>query len=822
MRRFVVIVTILASALGTASASNGGEDLTSPESASPSGSAGSENGRAEINGPSSPSEACPAHPHPCGNEWPENLKDKDDFELLKVLQVDLESWDGARLQGWVGLPKLPEGVRAPVVLHSTPYLGGCAGGSPDCFPSSTPGNPDWWSDQPAPFEATGAGTWSACPGACDPADPNLLYPLDLVQNGYAAAFFNVRGTGGSGGCFNFFGEAEQKDQETLVEWLAGNKPHLGSGLEGQDLPQHWSNGRVAMGGVSYPGITALEAAVQRPASLKTIVVAGFDADLYSGLHTPQGAAWTRAGALEASNPVRLSVVPPIGETFASSAECPDECIDRLSNKFPNGLQRYVQNVPSRGCSSALSAGIEPTAGLSTDVRDEQWYKERNFYHRFPQVTTSVLVAAGFRETLPAFQDGPVWGALSKAPKRQIVGQWGHSFPTTIQEPWDELLLDWFGYWLKGVGSPDRLGVVDYQSSTDGKWRSDTSWPPAESRDEVLYLAGEDLHPDRTSAHRSFRSAPNPGNFSHRTVKRTAPLPVNQWEALCGTRIPGEGTGLAYLTDSFSRKATLAGNPFASLQLSSDQPGGLITAHLVELEAGWSCDETSQVKGVRTLSRGAADLRFHEGNYAGVDFPVNTPQAVRLDLMDIATTVNAGSKLALVLSYGDPVEEFVNRGHTPKITIHGGLGSTASHVLLPFVEGTAGGSAPTLSYPPRPFVPPPPIKVDIDIKPGEPNELHLSSSGLVAVAIKTEGGFDAATIDAATVCFGDAEAPAQRDCSEAHGKGHMTDIDADGDRDLLLHYQIDESGIDPEDSRACLHGATLQGIRVEGCDRITAS
>lgn len=70
-----------------------------------------------------------------------------------------------------------------------------------------------------------------------------------------------------------------------------------------------------------------------------------------------------------------------------------------------------------------------------------------------------------------------------------------------------------------------------------------------------------------------------------------------------------------------------------------------------------------------------------------------------------------------------------------------------------------------------------------------------------------------------MCFGDAEDPASRDCTEEHGHGHPEDVDVDGDLDLLLHYQEPETGIDRGDSRACLSGRTTEGEVIEGCDDI---
>jgi len=115
---------------------------------------------------------------------------------------------------------------------------------------------------------------------------------------------------------------------------------------------------------------------------------------------------------------------------------------------------------------------------------------------------------------------------------------------------------------------------------------------------------------------------------------------------------------------------------------------------------------------------------------------------------------------------------------------------------------------------------PATSVVLDIKPGgEPNSVNLGSGGVIPVAILTTGDFDATTVDPGTVCFGDAEAPAERDCSEKHGRGHIEDVDDDGDQDMVLHYETAQTGIDPGDTQACLTGETFDGTRVDGCDAI---
>jgi hypothetical protein len=109
---------------------------------------------------------------------------------------------------------------------------------------------------------------------------------------------------------------------------------------------------------------------------------------------------------------------------------------------------------------------------------------------------------------------------------------------------------------------------------------------------------------------------------------------------------------------------------------------------------------------------------------------------------------------------------------------------------------------------------------LDIKPGSStNPIKLSSGGLIPVAILTTDSVDAASVDPSTLCFGDDDNPSQRDCTEAHGTGHIEDVNGDGRPDLLLHFKVGQTGIDPGDTTACLTGKTFAGLSIEGCDSI---
>jgi hypothetical protein len=120
------------------------------------------------------------------------------------------------------------------------------------------------------------------------------------------------------------------------------------------------------------------------------------------------------------------------------------------------------------------------------------------------------------------------------------------------------------------------------------------------------------------------------------------------------------------------------------------------------------------------------------------------------------------------------------------------------------------------------IPPPPIvTVTVDIKPGEGrNPVNLRSRGVIPVAILTTSGFEARSVDPATVCFGPAADPEGRGvCAEAHGRGHLEDVNGDGLLDLVLRFRTQQTGLGSDNMEACVTGHTFDGVAFRGCDEI---
>jgi Concanavalin A-like lectin/glucanases superfamily len=114
-----------------------------------------------------------------------------------------------------------------------------------------------------------------------------------------------------------------------------------------------------------------------------------------------------------------------------------------------------------------------------------------------------------------------------------------------------------------------------------------------------------------------------------------------------------------------------------------------------------------------------------------------------------------------------------------------------------------------------------IEVLIDIKPASfPNSINPKSKGKIPVAILTTDAsdntntFDATTVDPLTVRFGSTSSKA------ASLQDALEDVDGDGDTDLILHFNTQDTGIKCGDTSATLTGETFGGQAIRGTDSST--
>ncbi len=199
----------------------------------------------------------------------------------------------------------------------------------------------------------------------DPSDPGGLPREALAYHylGYVVVGVNMRGTGCSGGAFDYFEPAQLTDGYDVIETLAG---------------QSWSNGDVGMVGISYSGISQLYVASTNPPHLDAITPLSPYSDAYRGILYPGGIrneGFAREWALDRQEAARPAAREWARKRIAGGdTTCRDNQVLRLQSRdldaeirpdrFDDPEQRYLDLT-------SLVGRIQVPTYLAAQFQDEQ-------------------------------------------------------------------------------------------------------------------------------------------------------------------------------------------------------------------------------------------------------------------------------------------------------------------------------------------------------------------------------------------------------------------------------------------------------------------
>ena len=298
----------------------------------------------------------------------------------------------------------------------------------------------------------------------DDGDVDALTPADrlgrflienYVQHGYGVAQVSVFGTGESNHCMDLMGHDEQAGIKAAVDWL-GSQP--------------WSNGHVGAIGKSYDGSTPWNAAAAGSEYLATIVP-------MSGLIGVHDLMW-RNGSMEFRGAIMHNGV------YGSFG------LDGDSGDIENACEGYLEGYYAGPAAYMTGDNL---AWLGSD-----YWEERHFLtHALDVYEGSIYIIHGMQDwnvdphmAFPVHQMSIDAGFEVKG----LYGQWGHDYPDrvsghsglssgrgaeaypyTLRWDWADDLLEWFDYYLRGIGPQPRL-IAEIQDNMGG-WRVENTYPP---------------------------------------------------------------------------------------------------------------------------------------------------------------------------------------------------------------------------------------------------------------------------------------------------------------------------------------------------------
>jgi putative CocE/NonD family hydrolase len=486
------------------------------------------------------------------------------------------------------------------------------------------------------------------------------HPSWYAARGYLVVVQDTRGRWRSEGEFYPFAN-EAEDGHDTVEWAA-SLPH--------------SDGRVAMYGFSYVGVTQLQAALERPSSLVTICP-GLTASQYYDGWAYNGGAFALAFNASWATYLAMDDARRRGD---------DAATQRLNAAFL-GAPNFYGHLPLKEYPPLSSSGFGRYFfdWLEHPSYDDYW-RRWSIEEDYSRVGVPALHIGGWydvfiRGTVKNFE-GLLRGAgneRSRAEQKLLVGPWYHlpwsrltgmDFGPEARNVVDDWQLRWFDQFLRDEDTGVLNSPVTLFLMGENRWVEENSWPPegVEFRDYYLRSGGaansingdgalspeppEDEPPDVYTYDPMF-PVPSAGGHSccFPIIAPMGPSDQTSVEVLNGV--------LIYTSQPLERDLTVIGPVSATLYAATSAPDTDFTVKL--------CDVFPEGRSVNILE-GIIRARYRESLSNPTPVTPNEVHEYRVDLGPTATVFKAGHRIRVQVSSSDfpQWDRNLNTGEEPGI------------------------------------------------------------------------------------------------------------------------------------------------------------
>lgn len=492
----------------------------------------------------------------------------------------------------------------------------------------------------------------------------------FAQRGYVAATADTRGRGHSEGHWKPFVQ-DGPDGYDLVEWLAR---------------QPWSDGRVAMAGISYLGFTQWTTLKEFPPHLATIVPTAAGYFSYTSLHphnifSTYAIRWLTGVSGRSLNGQLVADADYWDRTLWRwySNHLPFAVLDSVAGNRTTELPTWIRHpahgpyveataVPTEDYARIDIPILSVTGHFDSEQRAALRHYRRHMRHGAPEGTARHYLVIG-----PWDHTATFW------PRRAIGGL---TFDSASVLDLGTLHTEWYDWALKGAAFPGFLrNRVAYYVMGAEEWRYADSLEGMTAARRVYHLGSPGPDPDGPARPGTLAPAAPGGDDS---PDRWVYDPLDTRPGARQRRSPGGyvtpadslelfGAGLVYETAPLSEPLDLAGVPRLRLWLAMDVPDTDFHATLYEVTAGGQA-----IYLTHQLQR----ARYREGLERE---RLMTPGVVTpfvLDDFDLfARRIAAGSRIRLVVAALNSLSYEKNYNAGGAVAFESGLDARTARVSL---------------------------------------------------------------------------------------------------------------------------------------------
>ncbi len=521
----------------------------------------------------------------------------------------------------------------------------------------------------------------------------ILFWSYWVANGYILASSDMRGTGASFGSRN--GELineDATDAADVIDWLA---------------VQPWSNGRVAMLGVSAQGISQFLAAGAAPKALKAIVPQMAMFDLYSFAY-PGGIyryeflkSW--AENLYSLDNVKAPV--PVDE-------------DTDGSMLKAAVAEHAKNVSVY--STSQNVLYRDSFYEKLNIRPYTDLSPNRFLNAINGTNIAIYQISGWYDMWP--RDQAAWFNNLTVPKRIVFTPfshgaglnpgWGEMTKRFLKDDFSTLVLAnfqlaehlrFFDYYLKdiqnGIMKEAPIWYYVMGAPAGQAWRSSTQWPLANEQRQKLYLqGGKSGSISSINDGRLDQKMPDAASADQYVVDYTTTTgSTTRWHNGHGTNfyygdMTEQGTkSLTYTSAPLTVTLEITGHPVIHLWVSSTAADGDFFVYLEDVdEKGFAEYITEGVLRASHRKLGTPpfqymNLPWHPSNSADIaPLPKDQPVELVFDLLPTSKLFPIGHRLRIRIAGADADSyRTPTLNPAPIVSVFRG-GGTASYIDLPVI------------------------------------------------------------------------------------------------------------------------------------------